>query len=392
MIGKFTLYSPPAVIFGGGTIHKLEEILAGKKYSHLVIITGNTSYDKMQSAQETVDILRSKSETFSHFRLSGEPSVDFIDTTAEEIKKAGKPDFIISIGGGSVIDSGKAVSALLTVDGSIQDYLEGVGTKEHPGTKIPFIAIPTTSGTGAEATKNAVISKIGPDGFKKSLRHDNFVPDYVIIDPELTIPCPKNITAASGLDAITQLLGAYVSTKATSITDALAEEGLKHAGRYFERAASKSSDYDAREGMAYAAYLSGICLANAGLGVVHGIASPMGAHFDIPHGVVCGTLLASAIKINVYKMLQNEPESPALKKYSKAAGFLSENAIKDDAENCNILIETISKWIEKFSIPKLSEYGITTESIDQIVKESGNKNNPVDLEAEDIKQIIMSRL
>lgn len=392
MIGKFTFNSPPAVLFGGGTVHKLEEILGREKHNNILVITGNASFDNLQSVQETLDILESKSDTFNHFRLSGEPSADFIDTTVKKIKAQGMPDHIISIGGGSVVDAGKAISALLTVDGSIKEYLEGVGTKEHPGTKIPFIAIPTTAGTGAEATKNAVISEIGPGGFKKSLRHDNFVPDYVIIDPELTISCPKNITAASGLDAITQLLGAYVSTKASSITDALAEEGLKYAGIYFQQAVMRGSDYDAREGMAYAAYLSGICLANAGLGVVHGIASPMGAHFNIPHGVVCGSLLGAAIKINVYKILQNEPDSNILKKYSKAATLLSEKAIGNDIENCNTLIETINGWIEQFQLPKFSEFGLTVDDCASIAEKSSIKNNPVNLEAQDIKQIILSRL
>ena len=184
------------------------------------------------------------------------------------------------------MDAGKSISAMLTKTESIKEYLEGIGTKKHDGKKMPFVAVPTTSGTGSEATKNAVISEIGGRGFKKSLRHDNFVPDSVVIDPRLMISCPQNVTAASGMDVFSQLIEGYLSTNSSPMTDALALSGLRYIKEGLLKSYETGDDIDARGKVAYASYLSGVVLANAGLGTVHGFASPIGGYFDIPHGVV----------------------------------------------------------------------------------------------------------
>ena len=216
--------------------------------------------------------------------------------------------------GGSVMDAGKAVSAMIPVEGSITQYLEGVGDREHPGTKIPFIAMPTTSGTGSEMTKNAVISEVGEHGFKKSLRHTNFIPEMAIIDPEMMLSCPAGLTAASGMDAFTQLLESYVSRQANPMTDALALQGLKQIKNYLLRAYLEGdNNIEARSGMALAAMFSGITLAHAGLGLVHGFASPLGAYFDIPHGVVCGTLMAPVFAYTIENLI-DQPDHPAIHK------------------------------------------------------------------------------
>ena len=189
-------------------------------------------------------------------------------------------DVVLSTGGGSVIDAGKAVSAMLRVEGSVAEYLEDVGTRKHPGTKVPFVAVPTTAGTGCEATRNAVLSRVGPDGFKKSLRHDNFLPDAAVVDPVLTLSCPPDITAACGLDALTQLLESFVSTKASVLTDVLALSGLEHIGNSLVPACTNSGqDIDMRANLSYAALMSGITLTSAGLGTVHGFASSIGGLF-----------------------------------------------------------------------------------------------------------------
>ena len=180
------------------------------------------------------------------------------------------------------MDAGKAISAMLTQEGSVKDYLEGVGHKHPSGNKVPFFAVPTTSGTGSEATKNAVLSEIGPNGYKKSLRHDHFVPDLAIVDPDLTLSCPPGLTAYSGMDAFTQLLEAYVSTKAHPFTDALCEKALELLSGSLLQAYQDGENIEAREAMSYAAWTSGIVLAQVGLGVVHGFASAVGGMFDNP--------------------------------------------------------------------------------------------------------------
>ncbi|MFW6294333.1 MAG: iron-containing alcohol dehydrogenase, partial [Halanaerobium sp.] len=306
---------------------------------------------------------------------------------------------VTAIGGGSVMDTGKAISAMLTQEDSVLNYLEVVGSgKEHPGDKIPFIAVPTTSGTGSEATKNAVLSKVGEDGFKKSLRHDNFIPNIALLDPKLTISCPADITAASGLDAVTQLLGAYTSTKASPITDSLALKALKYAGESLVPAAvDKGDDPEVRAGMAYASLISGITLANAGLGIVHGLASAVGGYFDIPHGIVCGTLLAEAVKLNI-RLLRENNNIFYLKKYAKAGAVLSgENNLDINSPQsidryCDLLIDILAEWTAKLNISRLGEYGVSEDDLDKIAAKAGNKNNPVQLDKEQIKKLIRSRL
>lgn len=197
----------------------------------------------------------------------------------------------MAIGGGSVIDCGKAVAAMLVEDGSVQDYLEGVGTRKPSGAKIPFIAVPTTAGTGSEATKNAVVCD-RKEGYKKSLRHDAYMPDVAVIDPELTMTAPRPVTIACGLDAVSQLIESYTSTKANVFTDSLALTALSHASEsLLPHCLDQGNDISLRGKMSYAALISGITLSHAGLGAVHGMAGPLGGLFPVPHGVTCGKLL-----------------------------------------------------------------------------------------------------
>jgi alcohol dehydrogenase class IV len=325
------------------------------------------------------------------YRSSGEPSPEFVDATTGDLR-SDPPQAVVAVGGGSVIDAGKAVSAMLAEDGSVVEYLEGVGTRSPGGHKVPFIAVPTTSGTGSEATKNAVISSVGPNGFKKSLRHDNYVPDMAFVDPELIRSCPPDVTAASGMDAITQLLEAYLSTKSTPFTDALAESGLAAAGRGYENAVEHGDkDLDARAEMAYAAYLSGVTLANAGLGVVHGIASPVGARFPAPHGVVCGTLIAEATRLSV-AWLRERGASSALAKYARAAELLTATTYAGSEEACDALAERLSEWTVRFGIPRLGEYGVGTADARDIARASGLKNNPAQLGEDDLARLIEARI
>ena len=394
---SFTFARTPEIVFGAGTFNKLPSLIANYGPNTLIITGGSSLYQSGHFAKLSAG-LKEEGISFSNIKVKTEPSPDLVDKIAATYRKQ-DIDSVVAIGGGSVMDTGKAVSAMLTQQDSVMEYLEEVGAgREHSGEKVPFIAVPTTSGTGSEATKNAVLSKVGPNGFKKSLRHDNFIPNLALLDPELTISCPADITAASGLDAITQLLGAYTSTAASPMTDALSLKALKYAGQSLVPAATtKGDDPQIRSGMAYASLISGITLANAGLGIVHGLASAVGGYFDIPHGVVCGTLLGEATKVNIRLLKKNNNEF-YLRKYAQAGAMLSGNYISNIEEHksinryCSLLVEILDNWIAELEIPRLGEYGVSEDDLDKIAAKAGNKNNPIQLNQTQIKTIVKNRL
>ena len=296
-------------------------------------------------------------------------------------------DSLIAVGGGSPIDTAKAVNILVS-EGS-DDLFQFAGHDALRRPLKPLIAIPTTAGTGSEATKNAVISAVGASGFKKSLRHDLFVPDLAIVDPLLATSCPPALTASSGLDAVTQLLEAYVSIDSSPLTDALAEAGLA-ASRRLPEAVERGTSIDARSGMAFAAFLSGVCLANAGLGVVHGIASPAGALRSIPHGVVCGTLLPEAAAAAVEKCAA--AGNAALGKYARAGELLSGSRFDDPAAGAAALVTLLGEWRDRFAVPRLGAFGFTQEDSPGLASTSGSKSSPVDFSADDIRRLLETRL
>jgi alcohol dehydrogenase class IV len=323
--------------------------------------------------------------------VSGEPSPELIDESVSMLNKE-RFDLVVGIGGGSVLDAGKAISGMIYRSESVTDFLEGVGTREHPGTKIPFIAVPTTSGTGSEATKNAVISKIGKSGFKKSLRHDNFVPDVALIDPQLTLDCPKNITAASGMDCFTQLTEAYLSNKSNPYTDALALEGLKEIKDSLVRSYTNGEDVGARSGMSFAALTSGICIANAGLGVVHGFASSIGGMYDMPHGLVCGTLMAKANEINVRELRKLSGNQTSLRKYALLGELFLDEKGKSDDYYIDGFIAHLKKLTSDLQLHGFKRYGVEDRDIELICSVTEIKNNPVNLGMDELSEIISSRL
>ncbi|MFX1523860.1 MAG: iron-containing alcohol dehydrogenase [Promethearchaeota archaeon] len=395
MIPPFNFARIPNVIFGPGKLKELFEIIP-KFGNNLLFVIGKNSLKASGKWEEILAASNHKSYNYSTVSIAGEPSPDLIDDSSVKFRKK-NIDIVISIGGGSVTDAGKAISAMITKKDSIKNYLEGIGSKVHNGEKVPFIAIPTTSGTGSEATKNAVISEIGPNGFKKSLRHENLIPDIAIIDPELMLSCPSSISASCGMDAFTQLLEAYVSPRGNPITDSLAFSGMKFISENILKASSTgSSDVNVRAAMAYGSLLSGITLANAGLGIVHGLASPIGGFFDIPHGVVCGTLLSEATKRNIMKLQKSGVDGrKALRKYAQVGALVTVKPLdkNDDIDKyCSNLIFTLDEWTKQLGLERLGKYGITQDDIDKIVNKTGIKNNPVDLDNEDISTIIINRL
>ncbi|MFW9879328.1 MAG: iron-containing alcohol dehydrogenase, partial [Candidatus Thorarchaeota archaeon] len=239
MIPSFNFARIPNIIFGAGKLNELYDITL-KFGKNILFVIGERSLKKLGKWDEISSILDNKSLNYSVISISNEPSPTIIDEAAAQFRKK-SIELVVGIGGGSVTDAGKAISAMIPKEDSIKNYLEGVGNKTHDGKKIPFIAIPTTSGTGSEVTKNAVISEIGPNGFKKSLRHDNLIPNIALIDPELMISCPSSISAACGMDAFTQLLEAYVSPKGNPITDVLAFDGMRYMNKNILSACSNSA-------------------------------------------------------------------------------------------------------------------------------------------------------
>jgi alcohol dehydrogenase class IV len=389
MVKPFQFARVPKIIFRQGSIASLPDHIA--LYGNTVaLVTGKNSFMKSAQSERLLTELEQRKIKCQPVSVHGEPSPGDIDSAVQLLVNKGI-DLVVGIGGGSVLDAGKAISAMIHRSESVVRFLEGVGDLDHPGTKLPFIAIPTTSGTGSEATKNAVISQIGINGFKKSLRHDNFVPDLALVDPELTLNCPPDITAASAMDCFTQLTEAYLSDKSCEYTDALSIEGLKAIKLSLTRCCSDGNDIEARTGMSFAALTSGICLANAGLGVVHGFASSVGGMFNIPHGLVCGTLMAKSNEVNVRELRKTSGTVTALRKYSLLGQlFLGEKGKSDDYY-IDGFIGYLHKLTSDLGLPGLKKYGLDDDHIDEICAITENKNNPVKLRIQDLHEILSSR-
>lgn len=392
MTHSFNFKPTPHLIFGAGRIMELPG-LAAVYGRNLLVITGGSSFTTGPVWPELEAELYRNHFAVSLSGIGNEPSPADIDRVCNQLRGT-RCDAVVAIGGGSVLDAGKAISAMLTENGSVRDFLEGVGSKKPSGSKIPFIAVPTTSGTGSEATSNAVISSIGTDGFKKSLRHNNFIPDLALIDPQLTISCPKELTVACGMDTFTQLLEAFLSTNSSPLTDALALDGIRAVIRSLPRALADLTDLEARSELSYASYLSGIVLANAGLGTVHGFASALGGYFQIPHGIACGTLMAEVNRLTLQELRQ-APESDisanALAKYATLGRLSGENHASpaDQDQSFITYLETLT---EEFGLPRLSKFGIGENDIERIVATSANKYNPVQFTDKQLQKIIRQRL
>jgi len=389
VIPPFEFRANPALAFGSGRIWDLPGMLArhGKRIG---IVRGRASLKASGTWDGLASALREAGLEAVRAEVVGEPTPEAVDAIAEHFRQ-GAVACVAAIGGGSVLDAGKAVSAMMLQEGSVEEYLEGVGGRPLDGRKVPFIAVPTTAGTGSEAAKNAVISRVGEQGFKRSLRHDALMPDAVLIDPELHRSCPPDLTAACGLDALTQLLESYVSTKATPLTDALAEAGLAAVGKSLMPAWRNGDDAEARGWMAYAAYLSGVTLTNAGLGVVHGFASSVGGRFSIPHGILCGTLLESSTRRTIER-LKEKGDVRALAKYARAGRHLTGREGRDLGADLDALLNLLAEWTRGLKIPRLGAYGIRAKDVEDLAAYTGCKNNPISLSPRDLEEILRERL
>lgn len=387
---SFQFSSLPEIMFGAGKRNELPSAVRsiGNK---VLLLTVSSSVHNLGNIDEIISGLQKANLELSHEVIDHEPSPAMVDQIVDKHRESGI-EVVVAVGGGSVMDAGKAVSAMIPVEGNIKHYLEGVGDGEHPGTKIPFIAMPTTSGTGSEMTKNAVISEVGEKGFKKSLRHNNFIPELAIIDPEMMLSCPARLTATSGMDAFTQLLESYVSTQANPMTDALALQGLKQIKKYLLRAYLEGeNNIEARSGMALAAMFSGITLAHAGLGLVHGFASPLGGFFDIPHGVVCGSLMAPVFAHTIDNLI-DQPDHPAIQKLIIVSKVFADFKYKKEVKVLEAFKEKLIHITSLLEIPRLSEFGFKEESISKIVEHTSHKYHPVILSDEQMADVLKSRI
>jgi len=317
-------------------------------------------------------------------RVAHEPDLTMIESGISLARSAGC-DLVVGLGGGSVLDTAKAVAGLATLPGSVADYHAG-RTIESSG--LPFLAIPTTAGTGAEVTRNAVL--IDPETrVKKSIRDDRWFARVAIVDPQVMVSMPPNVTASTGSDALCQAIEAFTSIAASAVTDALAMQAIERVGKGLSRAYHQGSDLEAREDMAYASLMAGIAMANARLGGVHGMAHPLGSHYHIPHGVVCGLLLPYTMAYNL---------SYAEDKYARVGRLLGDKRPHETtAEAAAAAVTLVRDLLAEIGIPAhLRQYGVKRENLSTIVEESlpsgSLKHNPRPLGAEDVRKILEAAL
>ena len=369
------------IVFGNGTIKQLPNFANSFGKNAFIICGKDTS--RIDSIVDTLNQAGIKTSVFS---MPTEPTISLVLQGIHEARLK-SCDIIIGIGGGSVIDTGKAISAMITNSGELSEYLEVIGEgKSIIKGPAPYIAIPTTAGTGAEVTCNAVLSS--PEHkVKVSMRSPLMYPRMALVDPELTYSTSPAITASTGLDALTQLLEAFVSNKANPFTDGICIEGLKRASRSLYSAYT-SGDISAREDMCLASLFSGLALANAKLGAVHGLAAPLGGMLSAPHGTICARLLPFVIEMNVNSLIKKDPSSDFLKRFDTVAQILTKN----DHASAMEAVSWIKNICSAMEIPVLKKFGLEESALPAIVqqakKSSSTKGNPVELTDEELAQIL----
>jgi len=390
----FSIARLPRIIFSRGAITQLPD-LCSQYGNRVLLVTGASSFESSAAYSKLISAFDKNGLQFEKCSIPGEPSPELVDSIVNEYKEH-VIDVVLGVGGGSALDAAKAIAGLLKIDNSVMDYLEGVGPElTYKGPAVPFIAVPTTAGTGSEATKNAVLSLQGENGFKKSFRDDKLVAEYAVVDPELLSTCPKNIIAANGMDALTQLIESYVSTGSNVMTDALALSGIEAVRDSLLALYGHEVTDEAQDKMAYASLMSGICLAQTGLGSVHGLASPLGAFYPIPHGVVCGSLVSEAVDMNIHIMLQRDPANPALDKYAILGDVITQQRCNNKHKSWEALCGTLQSWTNTMQLPKLGEFGLTEAGLDKVVansRGSSMKTNPVKMTDEEIRELLLRRL
>ena len=349
---QFEFVTADRIIFGPGTLRGAGPAIknAGR---HPLVVTGKNP----QRAEPVLQLLRENNIEAATFSFSGEPTIQTVRDGVTCAKNQ-NCDWIIGIGGGSVLDAGKAIAAMMKNEGDVLDYVEIIGQgKALTKSSARYLAIPTTAGTGSEVTRNAVLAS--PEHrLKVSLRSPKMLPGLAVVDPELTYDLPPAITASTGLDALTQLIEPYVCLRANPMTDAICLEGIRRVAHSFRVAVEDGQNKEARSNMAVASLFGGMALANAGLGAVHGFAGPIGGMFSAPHGEICAALLADVMEINMRALRERDERSYAAHRYYRVAGILTGN--KHSTANAGI--EWIRQLVSDFKIPRLSAHGIKSEA------------------------------
>jgi alcohol dehydrogenase class IV len=374
----FEFATASRIIFGADKRLELGPLV--RSYGEKVfLITGANA----ERASWATELFNREAVPFTTFQIVGEPTTD-IARQAICMAIEANANVIVSIGGGSVIDTGKVVAAMLTNEGRLFDYLEVIGEGQPlKNPSAPFVAIPTTAGTGAEVTRNAVLGST-EHKVKVSMRSPYMLPAVALIDPVLTESMPRAITASTGLDALTQLMEAFVSNKANPMTDSLCREGLQRAGRSIKSA--YKGDSFAREDMALAGLFSGLALANAKLGAVHGFAGPIGGMYPAPHGVICARFLPHIMKLNIKALEARNPDSPVLGRYKEISHILT------GSDETATGIKWIQDLCKQLDGTPLKEYGIHTRAFPEIVEKAKNassmKGNPIVLTDEELTEAL----
>ena len=383
---QFDFATASRIVFGAGTAKEM--LPAAASFGRRVLFVSGRSSDR---AVPWIEKLRADGRQVAEFRVTGEPTVETILTGIERAQ-AGDCEVIIGMGGGSVIDAGKAIATLMANPGSAYDYLEVVG-RGKPLVKpaMPFIAVPTTAGTGSEVTRNAVLG-VTEKRVKVSLRGSQMLPRAAIVDPELTYSLSPEVTATSGMDALTQLIEPFLSVGANPITDAVCREGIGRVRRSLRAAFKNGEDRQAREDMALAALFGGMALANAKLGGVHGFAGPIGGMYPVGHGAVCARMLPVVMGANLAALRLRATQAPVLERFGELAAILTENpsASADDG------IQWLYELREALRIRPLAAYGVRPEDMPEIIarakQANSMKGNPVVLNDAELESIVESAL
>jgi alcohol dehydrogenase class IV len=379
---RFEFATATRIVFGAGTLP--QAAAAAAEWGRRILLVAADGSERVGSFRS---LLAAHSEVVVDLPVTGEPTIESVSHGVQVAREL-RCDVVIGIGGGSVLDSGKAIAALVTNGGEALDYLELIGRGQSlTRPAAPYIAIPTTAGTGAEVTRNAVLGST-EQRVKVSLRSPLMLPRLAIVDPELTYSLPTDITASTGLDALTQVLEPFVSHANNPVTDALCREGLLRAARALRVVCENGRDVAAREDMALASLLGGLALANAKLGAVHGLAGPLGGMFPAPHGATCAALLTHVMAVNIAALQCRQADSGALRRYDEVARILTGNLQARAVDGAT--------WVEQLCrdlrIPGLRTYGVAEADfptlIDQAARASSMQGNPIRLEADELTEIL----